>query len=448
MKKTMDQRVKEIRVKKMSRFVSGLMGFLVGFLYKRPCKVTIDYHCNIRDYRDKPLIVVSNHASRFDYAFMRMAMKRPLNIIAAENEFHRKKFKTVFKLGQVIPKRNFYADLTTVKNVARLLKNYKNACIPLFPCGMSCVSGAQQPSALGTGKLLKHFGVNVLAVRIHGAYLVCPKFDVKDRYGKVEVELDELFTPEQIEALSAEEIERKVDEAIFTDDYAWNATRQNGYNRKDGKFAENMEQILYKCPKCGAEMQMEGRGTTIKCKACGNGATLDDRYNLAPLGDSVVPVNPREWFDWDRQMRRAVVKPDFVMEERVTLGTMPVYDYIGDNKLAYDVGEGTLRLDVNGLTYDGTRDGKPCKTFIPRDNLNTLCLPVDGSFFYTYASGEFLLFTPETPSSVRWMMAVEEIYRANGGKWQNYPWFDYDKQGFKTKQSEQNKDEENNKSDN
>ena len=434
MKKTIDQRVKEIRVKKMSRFASGLMGLLVGFLYKRPCRVTVDYHCRLKDYKNKPVIVVSNHASRFDYAFMRMAMKRPINIIAAENEFHRKKFKTVFKLGQVIPKRNFYADTTTIKNVARLFKNYKNACVPLFPCGMSCASGAQQPSALGTGKMIKHFGVHVLAVRIHGAYLVCPKFDVKERFGKVEAEVEELFTPEQLKNMSVEEIDRKVDEAIFTDDYEWNATRQNSYKRKDGKYAENMEQMLYKCPKCGTEMQMEGRGAVIKCKHCGNGATLDDKYNLVPIENSVIPYNPREWFDWQRrEMRKQVSASGFTMEEHVTLSVMPQYEYIGDNKLAYTVGAGTLKLNVDGLTYDGTRDGKVCKVFIPRDNLNTLCLPVDGSFFYTYASGEFLLFTPDTPSSLRWLLAVEEIYRVNGGKWQNYPWFDYGKEGFTAK---------------
>lgn len=434
MKKTTDQIVKEIKVKKMSRATSGLMGFLVTFLYKNPCHVTIDYHVNIKDYKNKPIIVVANHASRFDYAFARMALKRPLNIIAAENEFHRKKFKTVFKMGQVIPKRNFYPDMHTIKCISSLFKNYKNCCVTLFPCGMSCASGAQQPSMLGTGKLIKHFGVHVLSLRIHGAYLVCPKFDVKERYGKIEVEVDELFTPEQLKELSVEEIDRKVDEAIFTDDYEWNATRQNSYKRKDGKYAENMEQMLYKCPSCGTEMQMEGRGDKIVCKHCGNGATLDNKYNLVPIGDSVIPRNPREWFDWQRrEMRKTVSDPDFALEERVILSTMPTYGYLGDNKLAEVVGGGMLRLDRSGLKYIGTRDGKPWEVFIKSENINTLCLPVDGSFFYTYASGEFLLFTPESPSCMRWSFAVEEVYRINGGKWQNYPWFDYDKEGFETK---------------
>ncbi len=55
MKITMDQRVKSIRVKKMSGFVSGLMGVLVEFLYKRPCSVTVDYKCNLKDYADKQI---------------------------------------------------------------------------------------------------------------------------------------------------------------------------------------------------------------------------------------------------------------------------------------------------------------------------------------------------------------------------------------------------------
>ncbi len=79
--------------------------------------------------------------------------------------------------------------------MTRIIRNAKNGCVGIFPCGLSTVGGAQQPSVSGTGKMLKHFGVRVLAVRISGAYLVCPKFDLKERYGHVEVELFELFSP-------------------------------------------------------------------------------------------------------------------------------------------------------------------------------------------------------------------------------------------------------------
>lgn len=427
MKKTTDQRVKSIKFKKVNPVVNVVLSQVARAVYFGPCKVEITRHVNLEDYKHKPVLVVANHASRFDYAFVNFALKRrPINFVAAENEFHRSKFKLIFKIGHVIPKRNFVPDAKTIRGISHILRKEKNGCVAIFPCGMSTAGGAQQPSMLGTGKMLKHFGVHVLAVRIHGGYLVCPKFDVKERYGKVEVELEELFNPQQLKELSAEEIQQKVDEALFCDDYAWNATRQNSYKRKDGKYAENMEQILYKCPRCGTEMQMSGRGDKIVCLHCGNGATLDDKYNLQPIGDSVVPTDPREWFDWQRrEMRRRVSAPDFVMEEHVQLSLMPTYGYLRNNQVALPAGEGTLRLDGEGLSYTGTRNGSDWTVFIPREAVPTVCLPVDGSYFYTYASGEFLCFTPDSVSSMRWSMAVEEVYRSRGGRWTNFPWFDY-----------------------
>lgn len=435
MKKTTSQIIKDREIKQPSRFINGLFRFLINPVYNTPCKAQYIRHVNPNNYKNEPLLIVCNHASRFDFAFVQGAMKkRRINFVAAEEEFHRTKFKTVFAWAHNIPKKSFVPDTTAIRGMTTILRKTKNGCVCIFPCGLSTVGGAQQPSVAGTGKMIKHFGVRVLAVRIHGAYLVCPKFDTKERYGKVEVELDELFTPEQIKDLSMEEIERKVDEAIYTDDYEWNAMRQYSYNRKDKRYAENLEQILYKCPKCGAEMQMEGRGIEIKCKACGNGATLDDKYNLNPIGDSVIPCNPREWYDWERrEMRRDVANHEFCLDEHATLATQPTYGYIKENVVGYPVGEGMIHIDHEGFSYKGTRDGKPFEVFIPRDLLYTTIMNVDGSFFSTYASGEFLMFTPDSPSSVRWNMAIEEIYRHHGGKWQNFPWFDYDIKGFKTK---------------
>ncbi len=427
MKKTTDQLVKNVKIKKVNPVVNGVLSGIARMVYYHSCKVEIKRNVDLDSYKDKPVIVVANHASRFDYAFVNFAMKRrAINFVAAENEFHRAKFKFIFKIGHVIPKRNFVPDAKTIRGMAQILRKQPDGCVAIFPCGMSTTSGAQQPSVQGTGKMLKHFGVHVLAVRIHGGYLVCPKYDVKERFGKVEIELDELFTPKDLQNLTAEEIQLKVDEALFTDDYEWNATRQNSYNRKDGKYAENMEQIIYKCPKCGTEMQMKGVGKEIKCLHCGNGATLDSRYNLVPFVGSKIPVNPREWFDWQRrEMRKMVSDPDFEMEEHVKFGLMPRYGYLKHNKVSNVVGEGVLHLDKEGMSYTGTREGEAWTVFIPRDSLSTICLPVDGSFFYTYASGEFLCFTPDSPSCVRWSLAIEEIYRLNSAKWNNYPWFDY-----------------------
>ena len=116
------------------------------------------------------------------------------------------------------------------------------------------------------------------------------------------------------------------------------------------------------------------------------------------------------------------------MEEHVKIGVMRDYEYMKNYNTCDYVGDGILHLDRDGLRYTGTRSGKPFDMFIKWDLINTICLPMDASFFYTYAyNGEFLQFKPDTASCMRWSFAVEEVYRVNGGKWQNYPWFDYEK---------------------
>ena len=427
MKLTLNEKIKRRKPRKQGPLVGFVFHTLASILYRNPCKVEFDRQVDLKKYKNTPIIVVSNHSSRMDYAFAVMALKgRRMNFVAAENEFHRSHLQFVFKLGQVIPKKNFVPDVTTIKGITRILRKQKNGCVTIYPCGMSTASGAQQPSMLGSAKLLKRFGVPVLGIRVHGGYLLSPKFDVKERYGKVKVELFELFTTQQLAELDENTIQEKLDDALFTDDFAWNEVEQHSYKIKGG-CARNLHQILYKCPVCGEEMQMEGKGDTITCLKCGNGATLDNKYNLVPFKGSRVPKNIRAWFDNERRdMRRKCVDPNFFMEEHVKIGVMKDYGFMKNYNTCDVVGDGTLRLDKTGLTYTGTRNGEPWQVHIRWELINTICLPMDASFFYTYASGEFLQFIPDTPSCMRWSFAVEEVYRTNGGEWQNYKWFDYD----------------------
>ena len=167
MKKTTNEIIRDRKVRQPSRFVNGLLRLLVPIIYTNPYSVKFIRNVNLKQYKNKPLIIVVNHASRFDFAFVHGVMKnRRINFVAAEEEFHRTKFKLAFTLGRNIPKKSFVPDITTIRGMTKILRKTKNGCVAIFPCGLSTVSGAQQPSMVGTGKMLKHFGVDVLAVRI------------------------------------------------------------------------------------------------------------------------------------------------------------------------------------------------------------------------------------------------------------------------------------------
>lgn len=363
-------------------------------------------------------IFISNHASRLDYIFTGVPVyPKKMNYVAGYNEFHRLHLSMVFRLLHVIPKKNFIPDIYTIKEVSRVLKNGGRICI--FPEGMSSISGANQPVAIGTGKMIKKFKLPVYYSVIRGGYLTSPKYNLRDRCGKVEVEINQLFTPEELDVLTPAEIEDKINKAIYHDDYAWNKVAQNHYDIGENG-AENLEDLLFWCPKCGKQHVMTTEGNKIFCKECGNGATILDTYEMVPFDDTcVIPETQTKWFDMERELiKKEVADENFRMEENVELGMLPDYKLLSPNDTSVIVGKGKLVLDRTGLTYTGTKNGEDFTFHIDSKQLPTYGMCTDVSRFYTFLDGEFVEFYPENRVVEKFFMATEEIHRLNGGQWQ------------------------------
>lgn len=375
-----------------------------------------------KDFRGEkgPFFFLSNHASRLDYIFVGMPLlPLRMNFVAGYNEFHRSHLSLVFKLLRVIPKKNFTPDLYTAKEISRVIKSGGGVC--LFPEGMSSISGANQPVAVGTGKLIKHYKVPVYYSVIRGGYLTSPKYNLRDRCGRVEVEYDQLFSPEDLERLTPAQIEEIINRAIYHDDYAWNKEHQYHYDIGE-TGAEDLEDLLFWCPKCGKQHTMETRGNTIFCTACGNGATLTDTYELVPFDeDCVIPETQTAWFNAQREViRREVEDENFCLEEEVELGILPDHELLKNQATSQLVGRGTLHLDRTGLTYTGIRDGEPFTFRIKSRQLPTYGMCTDLSRFYTFVDGEFMEFYPKRRVVEKFFLATEEIHRLNGGAWKSF----------------------------
>ena len=412
---------KSIHSRKISRpnAVYSILGTLWRlFVYPK-------YHVHYtfkKDFRKEtgPFFFISNHASRLDYIFVGAPLlPLKMNFVAGYNEFHRSHLSLVFNLLKVIPKKNFTPDLYTVKEISRVIRAGGGVCI--FPEGMSSISGANQPVALGTGKLFKHHKVPVYYSVIRGGYLTSPKYNLKDRTGYVEVEYDQLFTAEDLERLTPAEIEDAVNRAIYHDDYAWNKIHKHHYDIGENG-AENLEDLLFWCPKCGKQHTMATKGNTIFCTACGNGATLTDTYELVPFDEScVIPETQTAWFNMERDLiRQEVAQEDFLLEEPVSLGILPEYGLLKDQATSKIVGSGMLRLDRTGLTYTGTKNDAPFTFHLPSRTLPTYGMCTDLSRFYTFLDGEFVEFYPENRVVEKFFLATEELHRLNGGKWKAF----------------------------
>ncbi len=411
----------KINKKKIKRpnFIYNLLGWVWKTFVAKKYNAHYTFKTKI-DKKSGPFIMISNHASRMDYIYTGIPLlPNRMNFVAGYNEFYRSHLAGVFNILKVIPKRNFVPDNYTIREINRTIKNGGN--IMIFPEGMNSISGANQPVAIGTGKLLKHYKIPVYYAVIKGAYLTSPKYNLKDRLGKIEVVIDRLFTPEQLAELTPEQIEDRVNKAIYHDDFAWNKKEQNHYDiGNDG--AEHMEDLLFWCPKCNAQHTMKGEGNKFYCTACGNGMTLTDTYDFVPFTENdVIPATQTEWFNLQREVIKAEVKDEnFRLKEKVKLGNLPEYGYLKNQKTSEIVGEGELTLDITGLTYNGTRNGQPFTFHIDSLALPTYGMCTDISRFYTFYNGEFMEFYPENNVVEKFFLATEEIHRLNGGKWQDF----------------------------
>lgn len=398
-----------------------ILGFLWRILFKRRLNVHYEYKVDLRQFRKTPYIVVSNHTSRLDYLFAGLAFyPHRLNYVAGYNEFFRSHLAFVFRLLQAIPKRNFTRDVYTVKEFTSIIN--QGGKVIIFPEGEDSIGGANQPCALGSGYLLKHYKVPVLMTMISGGYLTSTKYCLDERHGRVDVVVSQLFTPEDLERMTSDEIQAKLDEAISHDDYEWNKAARVKFTGK-GRMAHNMQQLLYWCPKCHGEFTMKGEGDTITCSKCGNGATVNEYYDLVPFDSTcVIPETPRVWYDMERKdVYRQILDEKFELQEKVRMGSLLKYEYLKHKKTSEIVGEGELILNRQGLTYEGTRDGQPFTFHLNSNQVPTYGTCTDASCFFTYYKGEFFEFFPAREATTKILFATEEIHRINGGRWKNFP---------------------------
>lgn len=418
MKKTIAEKLHSRKMKKPS-FVYNILGCVWKILFFKKYGVKVTFK---KDFRKEvgPYIVISNHASRLDYIFMGLPLlPKKYNFVVGYNEYFRSHLAPVFKLLRPIPKKNFTADIYTIKEISRIIS--KKGRIIIFPEGMSSISGANQPIAVGTGKFIKHFKIPVYYSIIKGGYLTSPKYCLEDRLGTVEVEYDQLFTTEEINNLSAEEIEDIINKALYHDDYEWNLTKQYRY-KHNGDIAKNLHHLLYMCPKCHKEFTMRGEKNKIYCTKCGNAATIDDTYKLTPIDEAcVIPRTQTVWFNQIRnKVKEEIKNENFSMTFRVKLGVLPEYKYLKNQATSNIVGSGIVTINHEGLKYVGTKNKENYSFQIKISEIPTYGMCTDVTRFYTFYKGEFVEFYPDEEIVEKVFLVTEELHRLHGGKWKDF----------------------------
>lgn len=423
-------KIDKYRIKKTNKLFYKTLARLCKLIFVKQYNVTSKIIDDPRK-EEGPYILLSNHTEPYDFGnFLPFILPDTFNIMAAYSEFFRRYQHTLFRMGRLIPKKRNYPDIRAVEALIRIVKKEKGNVL-MFPEGVTTLNGANQPIGIGTGKLLKLLKVPVYGVVNKFTALSLPKYDEKLRKGKCEVEFKRLFTVEELASLTAEEIDDKINEALYFDAYEENKKAQISFKcKKHHHIAQNITDELYLCPKCGKEFENEvGKDDIITCKHCGNKVKVDDKYNLIPLEDSIAPYTIKKWHDLERIRIRKEIEsdPNYKYEVDVILGMLDIKHLLNrSNKTSLKVGDGKLIMSKEGIEYVGKRYNKDFSFKMSTNDLPTFVMCYDCNILHMYYKNELYEFRfLKKGYAVKTQLIAEELHRVNGGKWQNFKFFEY-----------------------
>lgn len=375
-----------------------------------------------------PAFLIWNHQSRRDHTFLTtISWPRKISIVCGYNEFFREHLHWPLKMNRILPKKIFCNDLQGIRAMRDIIQ--KGGIVAFSPEGTSSIFGDNQPIVPGTGRFLQAFRVPVYMVYCKGSYLTNTKIDPIDRTkGKVFLTSKLLFSPEDLNNMTSEEIDNRINLEFHHDDYKWNKTAHIRYECKDGQTTRNLDDICYKCPKCGHEYEMEAKDGYIKCKHCGNGATMDEYYDFHPFDDNcVIPDTPS---DWVHNERLAIIDeirkdPNYSFSVKVKIGDLPKDHYVKKETTSEICGEGIITIDHQGFHLRGTKRNKPFNVDLSYKEIWTYPVSVDVKIFSLFINEEYHDFIPESPCAAKILMLTEEMHRLHVNRFKNFPWFDY-----------------------
>ena len=380
--------------------VFGMMG--TGFKYQAE---------GLEKLKKEPCLILMNHSCFLDMQIAyRILFPKHFCIVSTTDAFVGMGGFMGWLMRTIgcIPTQKFVTDLNLIQDMNYAFKTLKTSVL-MYPEAGYSLDGTATSLPRKMGVLLKKFDVPVIMIETFGAFSRNPLYnELQIRKGvKVSARARCLFTREQIHEKTVKELSDELDEAFGFDHFKWQAERKLEIN--ENFRADGLHRILYKCPHCGSEGHMAGKGIHLTCGSCGKQYELTALGSLRALSGETEFSHIPDWFRWQRQqVRQEILDGSYRMQTDVTIGML--IDY----KALYMVGEGRLTHDLEGFTLIGC-DGKLAYSQKP---LNSYNLNAD---YYWYEIGDiisigdkdalFYCFPKDATSVAKARLATEEMYK-------------------------------------
>lgn len=336
-----------------------------------------------------PYLLLVTHSSMVDFNIMLKATHpHPVNNVMTLEGFNTYTEPLMRSLG-VLGTRKFISDVHLVKNIKYCIKNLKNIFV-LFPEARYSLDGCTSFLPESLGKMVRFLKVPVVVLRIHGNFVTCPQWNKMNKKTYVEAKMIQIITQEETKTLSTEEINARIRENFQYDDFKWQY--ENKIKIDHPKRADGLHCLLYKCPACGTEHEMDSKGTELWCNYCGKHWHMDEYGRLRALEGETEFEHIPDWSNWEREcVRKEIEDGTYYFEDDARIETLPSslrFYKQGMGKFIQTATETRVECTAYGEPFTLVRSGKSLESmhieydYLGRGDCVDISIPTDSFWCY------------------------------------------------------------------
>ena len=409
---------KEFRNRKIKK-PNALLARIVHIAFKCISKsrnVEFVYSEEYLKMKNSQAIYLCQHKSSLDYIYLFAGIKN-LNIhvlCGYQNVFNKNLFKTLKNLG-VIAKMLYQPDVQATMQMFQAIKG--GGSVAIFPEGIQSTSGSTHPINPATQSFIKKAMLPVVLVTFKGSYFSRTRYSTDVKKGKITVKFDLLFTKDDCENLSKEQLHSALLEKFKYNEFEEFKDEKVAFRGKKPNVY-GLDNIIFKCPNCQSEYCFSTEKDFMTCSHCNFTIKMDEYYDISGVNGVLPFKNIDEWFKWQRKIiAKEVQSDDFCLSTRVKIGKINVKKLDNNYSILFH-GEGVLTLTNKGLTYQGEYDGEKVDLFFDPGQVYSLSMSLnyDLDMYYKNDYFNFKLLQDEKQVA-KWMICAEEIHNLYDDTW-------------------------------
>lgn len=299
-----------------------------------------------------PYVLLCTHHAFIDFKVTTKAIfPHRANYIVAIDGFIKREW--LLRNVGAINKRKFTNDTVLFRHIKYALEKLKNI-VAIYPEARYSLIGTNAILPDSLGKMIKVLKKPVVVLNMHGNYLTQPVWNLKMRYVPLEADMTKILDVSDINELSVEEINQKINDAFIYDEYKWQF--ENRIKIDDKHRAKNIHKVLYQCPQCKTEHEMDSNLNKIWCKSCNHTYEMDFYGKIKAIDGKTEFDHIPDWYEWQRQeVRKQIDNKTYFFEDDVIVETLPNtkgFVKLGQGKLVHDIDGFRMLLDNDTYHID------------------------------------------------------------------------------------------------